>query len=577
MSDHRLRVLIDSVPDCALLLLDPTGRILDWSAGAQTIVGYAANDIVGRPFDCLFTPEDVAAGQPARDLAAAAAADGGIEQEGWRLRQDGSRFWASVVIRATRRPDGETDGFAMLLRDVSERRRMEAQFSQVVEAVPNAMVMINRAGLIEMVNAQAEGMFGYARAEMLGRPIELLMPVRFQGAHPALHGAFFANPHPRLMGAGRELYAMRKDGSEFPVEIGLNPIETVQGTMVLSAIVDISARKRLEERCRRIVEAAPSAMVMVNAEGCIDMVNAQTERMFGYKRSEMLGQPVEMLVPEQYRGTHAGLRRAFLEAPLPRTNGLGRDLCALRKDGSEFPVEIGLNPIETEQGTMVLSAIVDISERKQRGDRIQAALREKEILLGEIHHRAKNNLQIVYSLLELQSARISDQSVLDMLRDSQNRVRSMALIHQTLYGSNDFAKVDFGRFLDHLVPILTASYSVNTEHVRLAVDVEQVELPIDAAVPCGLVVNELISNALKHAFLPGQVGEISITLKRQTANDVTLCVTDDGRGLSEQLELASTTTLGLQLVTLLTDQLGGELEIHRAHPTSFMLRFPIER
>src|SRR5579863_8670233 len=168
------------------------------------------------------------------------------------------------------------------------------------------------------------------------------------------------------------------------------------------------ALRRSEERLRRVVEAAPNALVMINAGGKIEMVNAQAERVFGYSRSEILGQPVEMLVPERFRGGHPDLRASFFADPGTRPMGAGRDLFGLRKDGSEFPVEIGLNPIETEEGTMVLSAIVDISDRKQKEAGIRAALQEKDVLLGEIHHRVKNNLQIVCSLLDLQSGRISD-------------------------------------------------------------------------------------------------------------------------------------------------------------------------
>src|SRR5271168_1195989 len=167
----------------------------------------------------------------------------------------------------------------------------ENRFRQMVEAAPNAVVMIGVSGRIEMVNAQAERVFGYGRDEMLGRPVEMLVPERFRAHHPRLRDSFFADPRSRPMGAGRDLFALRKDGSEFPVEIGLNPIETEEGTMVLSAIVDISERKGLEERFRRVVEAAPNAMVMINGTGRIEMVNAQAERLFGYNRAEMLGRP----------------------------------------------------------------------------------------------------------------------------------------------------------------------------------------------------------------------------------------------------------------------------------------------
>ena len=170
------------------------------------------------------------------------------------------------------------------------------------------------------------------------------------------------------------------------------------------------ALRQGEERFRQVVEFAPYAMVMVNGAGNIEMVNAQAERVFGFSRSEMLGQPIDMLVPERFRGHHMDLHRSFFHHPEARSMGARPDLYGLRKDGHEFPAEIGLNPIETDEGTMVLSAIVDISDRKHKEQSIQAALKEKDILLGEIHHRVKNNLQIVNSLLDLQSAPASSRT-----------------------------------------------------------------------------------------------------------------------------------------------------------------------
>ena len=242
--------------------------------------------------------------------------------------------------------------------------------------------------------------------------------------------------------------------------------------MVLSAILDLSQRKHMEERFRRVVEFAPNAMVMINADGRIEMVNAQAEALFGYDRTELLTQPIELLVPQRFRGHHPGLRKSFFSDPRSRPMGEGRDLFGLRKDGTEFPVEIGLNPIETEDGPMVLSAIVDISERKQREREIQSALKEKDILLGEIHHRVKNNLHVVHSLLDLQSTRISDPTVQAMLLDSQNRIRSMALIHQTLYQSKDFSGVDIGTVLEALIPTLVASYGADPSRIALSVSEE---------------------------------------------------------------------------------------------------------
>jgi PAS domain S-box-containing protein len=334
---------------------------------------------------------------------------------------------------------------------------------------------------------------------------------------------------------------------------------------------------KVEDRYRQIVEAAPNAMVMINASGLIELVNAQAERVFGYPRVEMLGQQVEMLVPVRFRHHHPGQRESFFTDLQSRPMGAGRDLYGLRKDGSEFPVEIGLNPIAAEHGVMVLSAIVDITDRKQKELRIQAALKEKEILLGEVHHRVKNNLQIIHSLLELQSANITDRLALELLRDSRNRVRSMAQIHQTLYQSKDFAEIDFSHFLDTLVPSLVASYAMTAGLVAVDIAAEPVILPIDSAIPCGLIVNELVSNALKHAFPDGRTGEIRIALSLRDHNDVVLSVSDDGVGVPGHVDIAGGTTLGLQLVTMLSDQLGGGFALQRSDPTCGVVTFPIAR
>lgn len=364
----------------------------------------------------------------------------------------------------------------------------------------------------------------------------------------------------------------------FPKNGGFDEIDDMTGASRPSAPPQRSsveeALQKSEARFRQVVEAAPNAMVMIDRDGRIVMVNAQTERVFGYAREEMLGQPVEMLVPERLRAAHPTLRGSYFAAPLTRPMGAGRDLYGRRKDGSEVAIEIGLNPIETDEGTMVLSAIVDISDRKLKEARITAALREKEVLLGEIHHRVKNNLQIVHSLLELQSGRVADPAALDMLRDGQNRVRSMSLIHQVLYQSKDFARVDFAGFLESLVPTLVSSYGINPGRISIAINASAVQLPIDSAVPCGLVVNELITNALKHAFPDGRSGEIHIDLGTSGDDLVELSVSDDGVGMGSDWDQENPSTLGLQLVVLLTEQIGGTLDIQRSNPTRFELRFP---
>lgn len=206
---------------------------------------------------------------------------------------------------------------------------------------------------------------------------------------------------------------------------------------------------------------------------------------------------------------------------------------------------------------------------------LERRVQEKDILLGEIHHRVKNSLQVVSSLLSLEGARIQDATVIEMLQATQNRIRSMALIHQTLYQSKDFARVDFYAFLRSFVPTLIQSYSIHPERVMLSFHVAEVRLPIDAAIPCGLIVNELVSNALKHAFPGDRSGRIEIDFTHDCNRHATLSVSDDGIGILEEFDYERSETLGIQLVYLLAGQLCGTVAVERREPTRFVIRFPL--
>jgi two-component system, sensor histidine kinase PdtaS len=332
----------------------------------------------------------------------------------------------------------------------------------------------------------------------------------------------------------------------------------------------------LDEYLGLAFDRIPVAMVVVNLQGQITRLNMLAESTFGYLSTELVGQPVELLVPERYRHAHPNYRKGFQKDATARPMGAGRDLSGRRKDGSEFPVEIGINPVDTGGGPMILTVILDLSERKQSEQRIHAALQEKELLLEEVHHRVKNNLQVIHSLLDLQVLKIKDPDLVGMLRDSQNRIRSMSMIHQTLYQSHDFAKVDFQQFLGELLPKLMESYGTVAGHVVIEVEANQVRLPINEAIPCGLIVNELVSNALKHGFPDQRRGGVRVDLKHDAQGEVVLSISNDGAPIPEELNLERSGTLGLQLVQLLTRQMRGKLEVQRSNPTRFTLRFSLE-
>ncbi|WP_235609374.1 PAS domain-containing protein, partial [Frankia casuarinae] len=246
--------------------------------------------------------------------------------------------------------------------------------SGLLEAAPDAIVAVRDDGAIVLVNTQAERLFGYTRDELVGQPVEILIPVGVRAVHPDHRNRYFADPRPRPMGAGMELAGRRRDGSEFPAEISLSPLETEEGTIVSAAVRDVTDRKRAEAKFRGLLEAAPDAIIGVRPDGQIVLVNAQAERLFGYTRDELVGQPVEILIPVGVRAVHPDHRNRYFAAPRPRPMGAGLQLAARRRNGSEFPVEISLSPLETEEGILVSAAVRDVTDRLEaqaEGERLR--------------------------------------------------------------------------------------------------------------------------------------------------------------------------------------------------------------
>jgi len=266
-----------------------------------------------------------------------------------------------------------------LVRELAERersesvlRRSEQRTMAILEAVPDAMVIIDTHGIIERVNRQADALFGYERGELTGQSIEVLVPERYRHVHASMRGSFISNPHLRPMDSGLHLTGLRKDGSETPVDISLSPLETDDGTKVIAAIRDVTARsiaerarEKSEQLFRGLLDAAPDAMVIVDTSGLIQIVNVQAERLFGYSRTELHHQPVDLLVPERFRSVHVRHRAGYLSKPMTRPMGASKELYGRRKDGTEVPIDISLSPMQSDAGLLVMAAIRDLSERRE--------------------------------------------------------------------------------------------------------------------------------------------------------------------------------------------------------------------
>jgi PAS domain S-box-containing protein len=297
--------------------------------------------------------------------------------------------------------------------------------------------------------------------------------------------------------------------------------------------------------------------------------------MFGYSVDEILHRPLDTLLPRRFVEAHHRHVEMFAQSEVSaRRMGERRQIFGRRKDGREFPAEASITKAEVN-GRLFFTVIVrDITDRQIAEEATRASLREKEVLLKEIHHRVKNNLQVVSSLLGLQSRAMADPEIRRMFQESQNRIHSMALIHERLYQSERLAAIDCPEYVRQLTAHLFRSYGVSTSRVRLVTDVDDIRLHIDAAVPCGLIINELVSNALKHAFPGGREGQVTVQLKQTDTGHSLLRVADNGTGLPSDVNLWSARSLGLRLVRTLAEQLTASAEVLCEGGTSVELLVP---
>jgi two-component sensor histidine kinase len=246
-----------------------------------------------------------------------------------------------------------------------------------------------------------------------------------------------------------------------------------------------------------------------------------------------------------------------------------------RRDGTIIYVRESARAIRDASGRTLFydGTVEDITEKKLAEEKLLSSLQEKEVLLKEVHHRVKNNLQVIISLLRLQSRYLDDPRLLELLQASQNRIRSMAMIHEQLYASQNFARVDFDEYIKNLITHLYVVYGVSPNRVSFKVQAAKIYLDINRAISCGMIINELVSNALRHAFPENRQGEIIVSLKQDEIGRFYLLVKDNGVGLPEAVEVEKAATLGLQIVRILVHQLGGSLRVIRSHGTTFSISF----
>ncbi len=342
--------------------------------------------------------------------------------------------------------------------------------------------------------------------------------------------------------------------------------------------------KEIKEWLSTTLKSIGDAVIATDTKGSVTFMNPIAEKLTGWKQEEASGKPLKevfnIIHEETGKVAEDPSARVIQEGKI---FGLVNQTVLVAKDRTRHPIDDSCAPIKDDRGNIIGVVLIfrDITERRRAEAQIRTSLEEKEVLLKEIHHRVKNNMQVVYSLLNIQAENIKNKNVLNMLKKAQNRIRSMALIHEKLYQSKDLAKIEFGDYIRKLATGLFHSYGIDIESIRLKICVANIYLDIYTAIPCGLIINELVSNSLKHAFPDGigekgtsrKEGRINISMSLNSDNKLKLIVSDNGIGFPKDLDFRNTGSLGLQVVNTLVEQLEGSIKLRRHPATSFKIEF----
>ena len=332
------------------------------------------------------------------------------------------------------------------------------------------------------------------------------------------------------------------------------------------------ALRRSEEQFRAVAESAVDTIITTDINGIIVFFNDSLTKIFGYTKGELDGKKLTHLLPNRSKKYYLNILQEFKESGQHEFMGKLVTIMGLKKDGTEFPFEMSLAAWISEEKTYLTSIIRDLTERQRTEKQIKKSLQEKEVLINEIHHRVKNNMQIISSLLNLQTHFTSDIETIDILKDTQNRVKSMAMVHEKLYQSSDLTHINFSNYIICLVNHLFYSYGIEESQIKKMIDVEDIDLNIDTAVPCGLIICEIVSNSLKYAFKDGRIGKVTVSLKIKDEKFY-LTISDDGIGFPKKLDFKNTDSLGLKLVNSLTNQIDGEIHLDKTCGTKFKITF----
>ncbi|MEN6551280.1 MAG: CHASE4 domain-containing protein [Methanobacterium sp.] len=451
----------------------------------------------------------------------------------------------------------------------SNLEKSEEKYRMIFENTGTAMVIIGEGMAINLVNDEFEKMTGFLKGEIENKKNLMDFVVKDQLDKIENHHSFNEFKDKNTLNSYEvQLKTKNGDIKDLFATFGFIP-ETKQA---LISFIDVTDRKKAEENLKRhaaLLDISYEAIFSWSFEEGILSWNRGAERLYGYSKGEAIGK----ISHELLKTKHPQGWDDFMEK-LDKYDMWTGELIHTTKNGEELVMESRQQLIQDSHGkNIVIETNRDITERKKSEDKIKASLKEKEVLLREIHHRVKNNLQIISTLLQLQSDEITDQKTLENYRESENRIQSIALIHEKMYQSRDISNIDFTSYIKSLINDLMYSYDADSRNIKSVIDTGNFLFSIETVQPLGLIVNEIISNSLKYAFKNRDEGTVLVKLEKMDSNKFKLIVSDNGMGFPENIDFRNTSSLGLQLVNELVKQLEGDIELNIDDGTEFVIIF----
>ncbi|MCI4624507.1 MAG: PAS domain S-box protein [Candidatus Magnetoovum sp. WYHC-5] len=559
-----------------VLVLDSAGNIVQFNSYMETLTGFKIADMKGKNFFKHFLPSNIIEQYKDKFFAPDTINQSIIIPI---LTHNNERRYIEWFNRPLKNAEIKSmkEGFLAVGHDITERRNAEAflreseqKYRTIINTTSEGFWLLTPELVTIDVNDSLCKMLGYGRHEFINRK-----PFDFIAKESLIKYYDKVKQIPTTTQRVYELIFNKKDGKPLYAIINATTIidNTGQPSTVFTFITDITRHKQLEknlreseERFRALSEATFEGIAIVKGKKIVE-TNSMFSNMFGYEQREIIGMKLSDFIYADYHNNIIG--------ECDCNNHIHCESIGLKKDNTKFNIEIcGKNMYYMGVAARVY-AIRNISRFKDAEEQIKKSLKEKEMFLREIHHRIKNNLQIIISLLNLQSLYISDTKTLEVFQESKNRIKAISLIHERLYQSQDVSKISTKDYVIKLVSSITRSYGLDNRKIKLTFNVEDFLLGIDTAIPCGLIINELISNAMKYAFSKDMEGEIIISFKEKESESYELIVEDNGIGLPPGFNFKTTkNALGLQLVNdLVESQLEGDIKLESTAGTCFIINF----